>query len=157
MSQAPRDDDASDAAAAAGAASGGPLPGPLPGPLRFAAAVGALEALLLVGYGISVAVFPLVGRTSGVSEGAEVAGPVLAAILIVFGVLVALVVRGLLHRRAAARVPFFLVQAFTVIGAWPLATGALVWEWVLGIGLVVLAAASAYVALSPSGAAALDR
>lgn len=153
MSQAPRDDDAADSAARADAS----LVGRLPGALRFAAAVGALEALLLVGYGLSVAVFPLVGRTSGVSEGAEVAGPVLAAILIVFGVLVALVVRGLLHRRAAARVPFFLVQAFTVIGAWPLATGALVWERVLGIGLVVLAAASAYVALSPTGAAALDR
>lgn len=153
MNQAPRDDDAADAAARVDASGAGRLPGPL----RFAAAVGALEALLLVGYGLSVAVFPLVGRTSGVSEGADVAGPVLAAILIVFGVLVALVVRGLLHRRAAARVPFFLVQAFTVIGAWPLATGALAWERVLGIGLVVLAAASAYVALSPSGAAALDR
>ena len=149
MSQAPRDDDA--------APGDAPADDRLPVPLRFAAAVGALEALLLIGYGISVAVFPLVGRTSGVSEGADVAGPVLAVILVVFGVLVALVVRGLLHRRAAARVPFFLVQAFTVIGAWPLASGGLAWERVLGIGLVVLAAASAYVALSPAGAAALDR
>jgi hypothetical protein len=64
------------------------------------------------------------------------------------------VVVGLWRRRAAARVPFLLVQVFTVVAAWPLATGGLVWERVLGIALVVLAVASAYVALSP--AAGLD-
>jgi len=125
--------------------------------LRFAVVVGVLEALALAAYAVSIAVFAVVGQTSGVSGTGEVASPVLAIVLLALAALVVLVVVGLVRRRAAARVPFFLVQAFAVVAAWPLATGGLGWERALGVGFIVVAAAAAYVALSARGTAELDR
>jgi hypothetical protein len=119
--------------------------------------VGLVELAVLAVYAASLAVFAVVGKTSGVAGRSEVADPVLVVLLLVFVVLVGLVLRALWRRRAAARVPFLLLQLFTVVAAWPLATGGLAWERVLGIVLVVGAAVAAYLMLSPAGSAELER
>ncbi len=119
--------------------------------------VGLLELVVLAGYAGSLAVFAVVGETSGVAGRSQVADPVLVVLLLVFVGLVVLVLRAVWRRRAAARVPFLLLQVFTVVAVWPLASGGLAWERVVGVALVVGAAVAAYLVLSPAGSAELDQ
>jgi len=113
--------------------------------------VATLEAILLIGYAASIGVFELFGSTRGIGGRTDLAPMVLIGLLAVFGFLVALIARALWERRAAARTPFVLLQAFTVVAAWPLATGEDGWLRVLGIALLLAAAASAVGVMAASG------
>jgi len=122
-----------------------------------ACAVGLLEAVLLAGYGVALEVFDLVGQTTGVAGSTEVAPVALLAVFVAFGLLALLVTAGVWQRRAVARTPFFLMQAFAVVAAWPLASEAEGAARALGVVVIVLAVVAALMMLSPRGAGQLTR
>ena len=119
-------------------------------------AVGIVEAALIVGYAVSIVVFDIGNPTTGVSGSTDVGWPVLVALLMIFAVLVAAVTWGVWKRRSAARTPYFLVQAFTVVGAWQLASSDTPWVRIVGVATMAIAVAAVYVMLSGSGGAQLD-
>ena len=124
----------------------GPQPGRRTGALIFAVIVGALEALLLIWYALSILVFEVLGGTTqGISGSTDSAPLALVVLIVVLGLLAALVTWSVWNHRAAARTPFFLMQAFVVVGAWTLATGDEGWVKLLGIAVIVLAVAAAFV------------
>lgn len=106
---------------------------------KLAVVIGIVEALLLIGYAFSIAVFSRVGSTSGVTGATDLAVPILVGLLLLFGGLVGLVTWGLWSGHGAARTPFMLAQAFTVVAAWTLATGGEAWERGLGVALIAAA------------------
>ena len=135
-----------------------PEPGRRTGALSFAVIVGALEALLLIGYALSILVFEVFGGTTqGISGATELAPLALVVLILVLGLLAALVTWSAWNRKAAARTPFFLMQAFVVVGAWTLATGDVGWAKVLGIAVIVLAVAAAFVMVSERGSGQLSQ
>jgi len=109
------------------------------GPRLVAIVIGALEALLLVAYAVSIAVFELVGTTSGIAGRTELAAPILIVLIAVFGVLIGIVTRAVWQRRSAARTPFLLTQAFGVVAAWTLTDGTDGWVRILGYAVLALA------------------
>ena len=127
------------------------------GAILFAVGVGVIETALIVGYALSILLFDVRNQTSGLAGTTELAWPVLVGLLLVFGLLVGTVTWGVWRRRSAARTPFFLVQAFTVVSAWQLASSDTTWVRVAGFAAIAVAVAAAYVMLSGSGAAQLDR
>ena len=135
-----------------------PEPGRRTGALTFAVIVGALEALLLIGYALSILVFEVFGGTTqGISGSTDLAPLALVVLIVVLGLLAALVTWSAWNRKAAARTPFFLMQAFVVVGAWTLATGDVGWAKVLGIAVIVLAVAAAFVMVSERGSGQLSQ
>ena len=122
----------------------------------FVSAVGASEALGLLGYGASIVVFEVVSTTSGISGTTDLAGPVLAGLLVVFGALVGTVSWGAWNRRSSARTPYVVAQAFALVVGWTLASGDGAIPRALGAVLLVLAGASLVLMLA-RGAAELDR
>lgn len=98
-----------------------PEPTPRPRSITAAVAIGALEALGLTAYGVSIIAFERGSTTTGISgSGADLAPAVLIALFIVFAGLVLLVTGMVRGGRRAARTPFLLVQAFALVIAQPL-------------------------------------
>ena len=98
-----------------------PQPTIRPRPILAAVAVGLIEAIALVLYGLSIVVYEQGGETTGISgSGADLAPVILIALFIVFAALVLLVTWMLSRGRRAARTPFLMVQAFAVVVAQPL-------------------------------------
>ena len=126
------------------------------GALVFVSAVGASEALMLLGYGASIIVFEVVSTTSGISGTTDLAGPVLAGLLMVFGALVGTVSWAAWNRRSSARTPYVVAQAFALVVGWTLASGDGAATRALGAALLVIAGA-ALVLMLARGAAELDR
>jgi len=124
--------------------------------LVFVSAVAASEALMLLGYGVSIVVFEVVGTTSGISGTSDLAGPVLAGLLVVFAALVGAVSWGVWNRRSSARTPYVVAQAFALVVGWTLASGDGVTPRVLGAALLVVAGAALGLMLA-RGATELDR
>ena len=122
----------------------------------FVSAVGASEALMLLGYGASIIVFEVVSTTSGISGTTDLAGPVLAGLLMVFGALVGTVSWAAWNRRSSARTPYVVAQAFALVVGWTLASGDGTAPRALGAALLVIAGA-ALVLMLARGAAELDR
>lgn len=93
----------------------------LPLSLRIGIAVGYLEALATVAYGLSIAAFERTGSTSGISgSGADLAPAVLVAVYVGFACLVFLVTHMLRRGRRSALTAYLLVQAFGLVVAQPL-------------------------------------
>ena len=109
------------------------------GLLLVAVAIGALEALMLVAYAVSIAVFELVGTTSGIAGRTELAAPILIVLIAVFGLLIGIVTRLVWQRRSAARTPFLLTQALGVVAAQTLTDGTDGWVRTLGYAILLLA------------------
>ena len=92
-----------------------------PRPILIAGAVGVIEALALVLYGVSIVLSERGAATSGISgSGADLAPGVLVGLFLAFAALVVLVTWLLLQGRRAARTPFAMAQAFAVVIAQPL-------------------------------------
>lgn len=119
-----------------------------PRPILMAGAVGVIEALSLVAYGLSIVVYESVGETTGITgSGADLAPAVLIGIFAVFAALVLLVTWLLYSGRRAARTPFILAQAFAVVVAQPLVSAAS--TRVLGALVLALAVLGIAAALAP--------
>ena len=124
----------------------------LPPTLRLAAAIGFVETVALLTYGLSIAAFEQDGSTAGVT-GSDLAPIVLIGLYAVFAAIVFAVTFGLLQRRMRSFTPFLLVQAFGVVVAQPLVTGA--GTRALGVVVAALAVAAAGSLLAPASREAL--
>ena len=83
---------------------------------RLINVVGYLEAVSLVGYGASIALFERSGATDGMT-GSSLAPVVLTALYAIFAGIAVLVTRMLASGRRAAFTPFLLMQAFAFVVA----------------------------------------
>jgi hypothetical protein len=108
-------------------------------PSRAAAALLGLEGLAGVVAGLGFAIAALVGHPS--DRGVAVA---LGALLVVYGVGILLVGRGVWHGRRWARTPAYLIQFFALVIAW-YQRGTLVGVTV-AVGIVAVAAIAALTA-----------
>ena len=97
------------------------MPGRLP-VRSLAVAIGALEAFAVMAYALSLLVFSVTSPTEG-STGSDVAGPVLALVILALGALLAVVTWAVWRGQPAARTPFILAQAFVLVAASSLITG----------------------------------
>ncbi len=126
----------------------------LPTALRIAVGIGLLEALAVLGYGVSIAAFERGGSTQGISgSGADLAPAVLVAVYVGFAGLVLLVDLLLLRGRHSALTAFLLVQAFGLVVAQPLLQEAS--TRAIGVLLVLAALAALGAILTKSARGAL--
>lgn len=123
--------------------------------LLLAIAIGTFQLAGLVGYGISILVSASLSGTSGTS-GSEVSPTFLAVIYFSFGILVALVLRGLIRRNGSARTPFLLIQGFSLVVAEALISGSESFEVVLGWFLVAIGLIGAYAIMTSAVSSELN-
>ena len=123
--------------------------------LLLAIAIGTFQLAGLVGYGISILVSASLSGTSGTS-GSEVSPTFLAIIYFSFGILVALVLRGLIRRNGSARTPFLLIQGFSLVVAEALISGSESFEVVLGWFLVAIGLIGAYAIMTSAVSSELN-
>jgi len=120
-----------------------------PRPILTAGAVGLIEAVCLVLYGLSIVLYEQGGPTTGISgSGADLAPTVLIGLFVVFATLVLLVTWLLVGGRRSARTPFLLTQAFALVVAQPLISEAS--TRLLGAAVLAAAALAAGAALTRS-------
>ena len=125
----------------------------LPVPLKIAGGIGVVQAIALAAYGLSIIGFELGGSTSGM-QGSELAPGVLAVLYFVFAALIAFVTYALMQRKAGARTPFLLIQAFGVVVAQPLLAGSS--TMLIGVALITISVAAAAATLLPQSRRALQ-
>lgn len=120
-----------------------------PRPILMAGAVGLIEALSLLLYGLSIVVYESRGSTSGIAgSGADLAPAVLIGLFVVFGALVLFVTWLLLQGRRVARTPYLLAQAFAAVVAQALLSATS--TRALGVVVLALAALAVAMTLTPS-------
>lgn len=99
-------------------------------------------------YALSIVVFESRDETTGISgAGADLAPAVLIGLFVVFAALVLLVTWLLVRGRRAARTPFVLTQAFSVVVAQPLISASATRS--AGVAVLVLAVLATISALTP--------
>ena len=125
----------------------------LPNSLKLAGALGFLQAIGLAAYAVSIIGFELSGSTSGI-HGSDLAPGVLVTVYFLFAVMIAAVTYLLLQQRRAARTPFLLIQAFGLVIAQPLVSGAN--TLVVGIVIIVTSVAAAALCLAPQSGKVLQ-
>ena len=108
----------------------------------LAVAIGALEAFAVIAYALSLLVFAFTSQTQG-STGSDVAGPILALVMLALGALLGAVTWAVWRAHAAARTPFLLAQAFVLVAAWSLVSGDGLTLKVAGALTIVLAVVAA--------------
>lgn len=123
--------------------------------LLLAIAIGTFQLAGLVGYGISILISASLSGTSG-TTGSEVSPTFLAIIYFSFGILVALVLRGLIRRNGSARTPFLLIQGFSLVVAEALISGSESFEVVLGWFLVAIGLIGAYAIMTSAVSSELN-
>src|SRR5213082_549232 len=119
-----------------------------PVPLRVGAALVGLEGAVAAAAGVGFAVAALVGQPSD-----RATALTLAAVLVILGVGLLLVARGLARQRPAAATPAYLAQFFALIVAYYQRHTLL--AVTIGVGLVAVATVVALAA--PTSRAALRR
>lgn len=126
-----------------------------PAALLFAIAVAAVECLGLVAYGISIAVSASTTGSSG-AQGSDVSPAVLLIVFLMFGALIALVVRALWRGKGSARTAYLLTQGFALVIAQTLVSGGEPGEHILGWALIAAAVGGAISILTPSASVGLN-
>lgn len=115
--------------------------------LKVIVAIAGFEGLLLLGYGIAIAISSLSDSSRGITGATSSPFALLLVYALIAGVL-ALIARGLWSGNSSARSAFVLSQGFSIVIAQTLFQGSEEWERVLALGLVAAAVTSGVSLLS---------
>jgi hypothetical protein len=115
--------------------------------LKVIVVIAGLEGLLLLGYGIAIAISSLSDSSRGISGATSSPFALLLVYALIAGVL-ALIARGLWSGNSSARSAFVLSQGFGIVIAQTLFQGSEEWERVLALGLIAAAVTSGVSLLS---------
>lgn len=124
-------------------------------PLKIALAIGLFELVSIIAYAASIGILHLQQGTSG-AVGSDVSPWFLIFTYIGFAVLIGLVVWKLSAGNGSARTPYLLTQAFALVIAQALISGAEAFEVFAGWTLVVLGIAGAVAILTPAASKNLN-
>ena len=123
--------------------------------LKFSLAIALVETVGVTAYAVSIVLSYVQNGSSG-TTGSDVSPWFLFIVYLGFAALIALVARGLWRGSGAARTPYLVTQAFAIVVAQPLISGAEVFERVLGWALVAIALAGSISILRPSASQGLN-
>lgn len=124
-------------------------------PLKIALVIGLFELIAILAYAVSIGILHLQQGTTG-AVGSDVSPWFLIATYVGFAALVGLVISKLNSGNGSARTPYLLTQAFALVIAQALISGAEVFEVIAGWVLVGLGIAGAVAILTPAASKNLN-